>query len=67
MLYRTPSARDDYFNNMLNNFQLASSESEIIQLEDFNFDYVIDETLATNLVHHIELLLDCSQLITIYT
>ena len=65
--YRPPSASDDYYNNMLNNFKLALSENEVIILGDFNFDYVIDETLSTNPAHHIELLLNCSQLITNYT
>ena len=64
--YRPPSARDDYYNNKLNNFELALSEYEII-LGDFSFDYVIDETLSPNPAHHIELLLNCSQLITNYT
>ena len=52
---------------MLNNFELALSENEVIILGDFNFDYVIDEALSTNPAHHIELLLNCSQLITNYT
>ena len=67
LIYRPPSARDDYYNNMLNNFELALSENEVIILGYFNFDYVIDETLSTNSAHHIELLLNCSQLITNYT
>ena len=48
---------------MLNNFESALSDNEIITLADFNFDYVIDETFAMNPAHHIELSLSCTQLI----
>ena len=48
--YRPPSARDDYYYNMLNNFELVLSDNEIIIVGDFKF--VIDETLSTKPAHH---------------
>ena len=49
---------------MICNFEIAMAHSEIVILGDFNYNYVLDETLSQNTAHLIELILNCSQLIT---
>lgn len=67
-VYRPPSADDVYFENMLQTFEnVISDDNDVVIVGDFNFDYVIDETLANNQAHYIELLLNCSQLIQVPT
>ncbi len=61
--YRPPSAGDDYFDNMLQNFETALSEDEAVILGDFNMNYTVDESLASNSAHYLEMFLDCAQLI----
>ena len=65
--YRPPSANTDYFDKMLTNFEAAMSNDEVVILGDFNMNYVTDETLANNPAHHLEVFLNCSQLITVPT
>ena len=48
---------------MICNFEIAMTHSEIVILGDFNYNYVLDETLSQNPAHLIELILNCSQLI----
>jgi len=55
-------ASTEYYEKMLSNFESALVDHEVIILGDFNTNYVMDETLADNAAHHIELLLNCSQL-----
>ena len=43
--YRAPSSTIDYFNDMICNFESAMTHSEIVILGDFNYNYVLDETL----------------------
>ena len=63
-LYRPPSADTSYFERMLENMEnVMADDNEIIVTGDFNFDYVLDETLANNPAHLLELLLNCTQLI----
>ena len=61
---RAPSSTIDYFNDMICNFESAMTHSEIGILDNFNYNYVLDETLSKNPAHLIELILNCSQLIT---
>jgi len=65
--YRPPSANADYFDKMLINFEAAMSNDEVVILGDFNMNYVADETLANNPAHHLEVFLNCTQLITVPT
>ncbi len=63
-LYRPPSADHEYFEKMLLMLEhVMEDNNEIIVTGDFNYDYVVDETLANNPAHYIELLLNCKQLI----
>ena len=51
-MYRPPSSRNDYYDIMIENIELASvSDLEIILMGDLNFDYVIDELLSSNPIH----------------
>ena len=62
--YRKPSADKKYFDNIIENFELAMSKHEIIILGDLNLDYTLDDSLSNNPAHYIELILNCRQLIT---
>ncbi len=72
-LYHLPSASSDYYDNMLYIFDKAILENKdlhittqlqkIFIIEDFNFNYTVDETLAINPVHYLENLYLMSQLI----
>ena len=63
-MYRPPSARKEYYENMIENIELAASNNkEIILLGDLNFDYKLDESLSSNPVYWIEALFELTQLI----
>ena len=63
-MYRPPSSRNDYYDMMIENIELASvSDHEIILMGDLNFDYVIDESLSSNPIHLIESLFEMTQLV----
>lgn len=62
-VYRPPSAGEDYFEHMLLNFEAAMADHEVVIMGDLNYNYVLDDTLASNPAHFLELLLNCSQLI----
>ncbi len=63
-LYRPSSVSSDYYDNMLDMFDKAILENnDIVIIEDFNFNYTVDETLAINLVHYLENLYLMSKLI----
>ena len=51
-MYRPPSSRNDYYDMMIENIELASvCDQDIILMGDLNFDYVIDESLSSNPIH----------------
>ena len=59
-----PSSRNDYYDMMIENNELASvSDLEIILMGDLNFDYVIDESLSSNPIDRIENLFEMTQLV----
>jgi exonuclease III len=52
--YRPPSAGTQYYDCMINNIERVCAENkEVIILGDFNYDYVLDETLhkKTHKIH----------------
>ena len=64
-IYRPPSARVDYYNGTLDILDKASLEDkDIILSADLNIDYIMDESLSSNPVHHIEILYGISQIVT---
>ena len=64
-IYRPPSARVDYYYGILDILDKASLEDkDIILSADLNIDYIMDESLSSNPVHHIEILYDISQIVT---
>ena len=63
-VYRPPSASHEYFDKMVENFEIASSTNmQMIILGDLNFNYQIDESLSSNPIHLIENLFQMSQII----
>ena len=63
-MYRPPSASQKYFDNIVENIELASSTNmQIIILGDLNFNYQIDESLSSNAIHLIANLFQMSQII----
>ena len=63
-MYRPPSTRNEYYEKMIENIELAASNNkEIILLGDLNFDYKLDESLSSNPVYWIEALFELTQLI----
>lgn len=63
-IYRPPSADLTYYETMLNHFEyVMANDNDVIILGDFNFNYEMNESLANNPAHYIELLLNCTQLI----
>ena len=64
-LYRPPSAKNEYFNDMLDMFEKAYVEnSELCLAGDLNHNYVFDESLSTNPIHYIENLYMLKQIVT---
>ncbi len=65
-MYRPPSATETYFNDTLRNIEAACDVcSDFVLLNhDLNHDYNNEETLSTNLVHYMEQLFMCKQLVT---
>ena len=63
-MYRPPSASQKYFDNIVENIELASSTNmQIIILGDLNFNYQIDESLSSNAIHLIANLFQMTQII----
>ena len=63
-MYRPPSATSEYFNEVLDEIERATSEDkEIMLLGDLNYNYKIDENLSNNPIHYIENLFLLSQMI----
>ena len=63
-IYRPPSATTEYYEKIVDMFECARmTEHPVISLADFNFNYVMDETLSINPIHYIETAYDMHQLI----
>ena len=64
-MYRPPSASHDYYDKIVENIELASMlNKEIVIFGDFNFNYIIYESLSSNPIHLIETLFEMSQMIS---
>ena len=64
-VYRPPSAGIDYYETLLDMLDKVTDEKkEFVLLGDLNFNYIIDETLCDNPVHHIETLYTAQQMVT---
>ena len=65
VIYRPPSKGSSYFDDILDMIEKGSNkELDMILLGDFNYDYVVNESLHANPVYYIETLYDMTQLIT---
>ena len=54
-IYRPPSATTEYQEKNVDMFECARmTEHAVISRCDFNFNYILDETLSTNPIHYIE-------------
>ena len=63
-MYRPPNATIKYYNAMLDAIEKATGEDKHIYLfGDFNFDYVVNESLYNNPIYHIETLFNLKQLL----
>ena len=67
-IYRPPSAKTEYYEKIVDMFECARmAERPVISLGDFDFDYILDETLSINPIHCIETTYDMHQLIDLPT
>ena len=64
-MYRPPDKGPDYFDNMTDTLEKATSDGKpVILLGDLNVDYLIDESLAQNPVKYLEDLFEMTQMVT---
>ena len=65
IMYRPPSADNDYFSAMLNQLDFIHDKfDKVILMGDLNFNYDFDVSLRNNPIHNIESLYEMEQLVT---
>ena len=64
-IYRLPSVRVEYYNGILDILDKASLDNkDTILSAALNIDYIMDESLSSNPVHHILIVYGISQIVT---
>ena len=63
-IYRPPSAKTEYYDNIVNVLDHIIDEHDCIVMGDLNYNYVLDESLSTNPIHYLSQLYGLTQLVS---